>query len=276
MNKINKTIILVGDNQVGKTCILSKLIRGKIEKNYKETWGADFSAFDVSYFNQIVTMNIWDTSGEEDYRPIIEKTIWDEASGIFIICSYDDYTSMESLPKWVDFIKSNIEEEDVYFNLPVFVLLNKADLSVQERKFNRKEVKGLCCKLGISDIFETSIYSSVNLCFDKMAERLLGRSSTFRKSTLISETTRISLNKGNDYYSYIDDIYILERGKSKTNASTIQRQQFNNLSQKEVVDLNQKDYPFSKEIKEEKEEKTKSTSSSIKAVEVKKKSTCCF
>lgn len=254
MKKTNKSVVMLGDPRVGKTCLLIRLTKRKTELRYRETYGTDFYFHEIDLFDQKVVLNIWDTCGEEDLFQILGTSIFKEVKGFFIVCSYDDRSSLDSLHKWCDFVKYNIDDDS---NIPKFVIVNKHDIPENSRKFSLQDVKDTCYKLEVQNIFETSIHKPVEPVFMKLTEQILGKSMSFRKSSLMTETTRVSLSKGNPL-------------------KTQRQSYFNEIAeQQEERDLtspngNDKDHiePFLS--------KTVKSDIKSKVIEVKKKSKCCF
>ena len=60
-------IVILGDSGVGKTTILQQYLNGKALGNAKPTIGADFSKKEVMIDNTLVTLQIWDTAGQEKF-----------------------------------------------------------------------------------------------------------------------------------------------------------------------------------------------------------------
>ena len=60
-------IVVLGDADVGKTSLLMRYTQGKEPKNMKPTIGADFQKKEVVVDNTVVTVQIWDTAGQEKY-----------------------------------------------------------------------------------------------------------------------------------------------------------------------------------------------------------------
>ena len=62
-------IVVLGDSDVGKTSLLMRYAQGASEtlNNTKPTIGADFQKKEVVVNNTIVTVQIWDTAGQEKY-----------------------------------------------------------------------------------------------------------------------------------------------------------------------------------------------------------------
>ena len=60
-------IVVLGEADVGKTSLLMRYTQSKTPQNIKPTIGADFQKKEVVVNNTIVTVQIWDTAGQEKY-----------------------------------------------------------------------------------------------------------------------------------------------------------------------------------------------------------------
>ena len=63
-------IVVLGDSDVGKTSLLMRYTKGTAPTKMKPTIGADFQKKEVVVNNTIVTVQIWDTAGQEKYHSI--------------------------------------------------------------------------------------------------------------------------------------------------------------------------------------------------------------
>jgi Ras-related protein Rab-2A len=61
-------VILIGDQAVGKSSILSRVTGNEFRDCYDATVGVEFGNFIVNYDGKIIKMQIWDTAGMESFR----------------------------------------------------------------------------------------------------------------------------------------------------------------------------------------------------------------
>lgn len=64
-------IIVIGDANVGKTCISYRFCTGKFPSQTESTIGVDFRERTVIIENQMIRIQLWDTAGQERYRQSI-------------------------------------------------------------------------------------------------------------------------------------------------------------------------------------------------------------
>lgn len=60
-------IVLVGESGVGKTSIMNQYVDNRFDEHVKPTIGADFMQKDIIVGDRIVNLQIWDTSGKEEF-----------------------------------------------------------------------------------------------------------------------------------------------------------------------------------------------------------------
>ena len=60
-------IVILGDSGVGKTTLLQQYLNGKTTGHSKPTIGDDFSKKEILIDNTVVTLQIWDTAGQEKF-----------------------------------------------------------------------------------------------------------------------------------------------------------------------------------------------------------------
>lgn len=94
-------IIMLGTQNVGKTCFLLQFTEGTFCENYKATVGVDFKIKTISVADKAVKLTIWDTAGQERFGTLTQSH-FRGAQGC--ICLYDvtDAQSFEKAEKYLD------------------------------------------------------------------------------------------------------------------------------------------------------------------------------
>ena len=64
----NIKIIVVGETEVGKTCIINQYINQNFDFNYMTTIAMDKSKKEIEIDNTNLNLEIWDTAGQENFR----------------------------------------------------------------------------------------------------------------------------------------------------------------------------------------------------------------
>ena len=67
----NYKIVIIGDQHVGKTSILSKYKYESLEEGYAPTVGIDFLTKDVFLEDKTIRLIMWDTAGQERFKSLI-------------------------------------------------------------------------------------------------------------------------------------------------------------------------------------------------------------
>ena len=93
-------IILLGDSGVGKTCIISRYISNTFDANAPSTNGASYASktLDFEDLNISITLDIWDTAGQEKYKSLTKFFYKDAAVAILVydITQKDSFENMKS------------------------------------------------------------------------------------------------------------------------------------------------------------------------------------
>ena len=118
-------IIIIGDQNVGKSSITLRGAKNLFNEVYTPTVGFEFITFNVRINEQIVKLQIWDTCGQERYRSLISSFYRNSCLAI-IVYSIDSQNSFESVEEWIDEIKSQTNP-----NIKIFLIGNKVDLESQ-------------------------------------------------------------------------------------------------------------------------------------------------
>ena len=134
MSKIKS--ILVGDSQVGKTSIITQLVRKTFDEEYIQTIAGDKSTKDIELSNgKTLILEIWDTAGQDMYRNV-NKIFMKNAKIVILVY---DMTSEESFKGLNDWYKQVIEVNDKN-EIQFGVVANKSDL-YEDQKVNKDEAE---------------------------------------------------------------------------------------------------------------------------------------
>ena len=128
--EVKYKLIVIGDENVGKTSILNRFKNNQFNPEYEPTVGLDFQSIPILIDNQSVTLLLYDTAGQEKFRSLI-PLYTNEANIILLIYDISNKDSFDNIGKWFDSL-NNINKEEVIFAL----VGNKSDLD-----FNRKVSK---------------------------------------------------------------------------------------------------------------------------------------
>ena len=135
---------------------------------YKCTIGADFKVKQINLEENIITLQIWDTSGSELYKRL--SAFYRNTKCCVLIFDLTNKTSFDSLEgirkTFLDLLYP--KEQEKY---PFVLLGNKSD-KIDERKVTENDIKQFCEKHPNITYFETSAKNNTNIdeAFYKIAE----------------------------------------------------------------------------------------------------------
>ena len=122
-------LIFLGDQSVGKSCILNRFMNDTFTEEYQATIGLDFQSKNVQIDNQDIHLLLYDTAGQEKFRSLIPMYTRDANIILLVydICSKDSFTHLSD---WLNDL-TTINKDEVIFA----VVGNKIDLE------DKREVK---------------------------------------------------------------------------------------------------------------------------------------
>ena len=128
-------IATLGDYSVGKTSIIRVLIGGKFDPFESQTIGVDYSQITKTIDYQTVSIEIWDTAGQEKYKSLVPNYIR-SANIILIVYDITSPTSYKNIDNWIDLINSLGDTKRM-----IFIIGNKIDLADQQETQDFQIVK---------------------------------------------------------------------------------------------------------------------------------------
>ncbi|KAM9376370.1 ras-related protein Rab-19 [Pholidichthys leucotaenia] len=163
-------IILVGDSDVGKTCVVQSFKSGVFIEKQQNTIGVDFTVRTLIIDGKKVKMQVWDTAGQERFRNITQS-YYRSAHGAMVAYDISRRSTFESVPLW-------IREVEQYgaANVVLILIGNKSDLHPQ-RQVLFEDACTLAENSGILAALETSAKEAQNVeaAFILMARELMAR-----------------------------------------------------------------------------------------------------
>uniref|UniRef100_A0A3Q3X985 Ras-related protein Rab-19 n=1 Tax=Mola mola TaxID=94237 RepID=A0A3Q3X985_MOLML len=163
-------IILVGDSNVGKTCVVQSFKSGIFMEKQQNTIGVDFTVRTLDIDGKKVKMQVWDTAGQERFRTITQS-YYRSAHGAVVAYDITRRSTFESVSHW-------LREVEHYGAASVVRILigNKSDLQTQRQVFF-EDACVLAQNNGLLAVLETSAKEAQNVdaAFTLMARELLAR-----------------------------------------------------------------------------------------------------
>ncbi|XP_074533801.1 ras-related protein Rab-19 [Halichoeres trimaculatus] len=182
-------IILVGDSDVGKTCVVQSFKSGIFIEKQQNTIGVDFTVRTLDIDGRKVKMQVWDTAGQERFRTITQS-YYRSAHGAMVAYDITRRPTFESVPHW-------IREVEQFGAAGVVLILigNKSDLHAQ-RQVLFEDACTLAENNSVLAALETSAKEAQNIeaAFILMARELLARNGMTITDELSQDSPQFMLN----------------------------------------------------------------------------------
>jgi len=125
-NKNKFQIILLGDSQVGKTCLFHYFSGIKYKPNYIATIGIDhvLKTYEITKDNQnySIDLKIYDTSGQERYKSI-SNSYYKKVNGAIFMYDVTDKKTFKNINNWILELKNKSYSKNIICG----ILGNKID-----------------------------------------------------------------------------------------------------------------------------------------------------
>ncbi|XP_077195948.1 ras-related protein Rab-19 isoform X1 [Paroedura picta] len=163
-------IILIGDSNVGKTCVVHRFKSGQYSVKQQNTIGVDFTVRSLEIDGKKVKIQVWDTAGQERFRTITQS-YYRSAHGAILAYDMTKRSTFESIPHWIHEI-----EKYGAANLVMMLIGNKSD-ETEKRQVLFEDACTLAEKHGLLAVLETSAKEAQNVdeVFILMAKELMAR-----------------------------------------------------------------------------------------------------
>lgn len=170
-DKLTVKLITLGNTSVGKTCLLLRFTEGLFPRSTMATLGIDCRLKTLVLNEKHITVQLWDTAGQEKHHNLISPSFYRRAHGIILVFDWNDRRSFEDVSNWMNQISLQLNTSTV-----VVLVGNKADL---EKNVTFKEAQALAESFGVA-LYEASAKTGegVNEAFETLAKDCVCRTSS--------------------------------------------------------------------------------------------------
>eukprot|EP01091_Cochliopodium_minus_P013640 TRINITY_DN4439_c0_g1_i1.p1 TRINITY_DN4439_c0_g1~~TRINITY_DN4439_c0_g1_i1.p1 ORF type:complete len:241 (-),score=58.50 TRINITY_DN4439_c0_g1_i1:18-740(-) len=180
-NKVMK-VLLLGDSYVGKTSLLNMYANNSFSEKYKATIGMDFLTKVIKTSKGEVTVQIWDSAGQERFSSL-GNAFYRGTEAVMLIFDVTKESSFKSLASWKEqfLLRSNVDSKD---DLPFLVIGNKIDLD--GRRVITFEQANNWCTQNDYPYIETSAKTGEGVvkAFEEIAEKYRVQEIDYDKNNL--------------------------------------------------------------------------------------------
>jgi len=113
--------IIIGDEAVGKTCLLLQFTDKRYRTTHQVTVGVEFGSKTVEVGGKMIKLQCWDTAGQDRFRSIV-RSYYRGAAGALLVYDITRRESFEHVSTWLTEARSNADE-----NLVITLIGNKCD-----------------------------------------------------------------------------------------------------------------------------------------------------
>ena len=164
-------LIFLGDQSVGKSCILNRFLNDTFIEDYQATIGLDFQSKNVQIDNQDIHLLLYDTAGQEKFRSLIPMYTRD-ANIILLVYDISNRDSFTNLSQWLkDLTNVNMEEvilcsvrNKIYLNDKRAVNTEEGKKFAEEHDFIFQEISAKTGE-GFSDLFYKNLFEQIRFKF---------------------------------------------------------------------------------------------------------------
>ncbi|XP_054262643.1 putative Ras-related protein Rab-33 [Macrosteles quadrilineatus] len=195
-------IIVVGDSNVGKTCLTYRFCDGKYQTQPEATIGVDFRERVVNIGGEEVKLQLWDTAGQERFRKAMVQHYYRNAHAVVIVYDVTKMSTFQNVPVWLE----ECERHNITRQIPRILVGNKCDC-VESVAVSTNLAQRLADSHNMP-LFETSAQtdseaSNIDAIFLTLAHKLtrqrplmaIGPSSSLENNTMLHRADIISISR---------------------------------------------------------------------------------
>ena len=214
---LRQKIIFVGDSGVGKTTIINRINNEEFKDLNESSVGIDYYSKNIKFRGEELTLQIWDTAGQEKYRGLI-PTYARNAVLAFIIYDISSKKSFENLTEWINYLNS-IEK------MPMIICGNKIDLVDRQRQVTKEEGEEFAKKNKLV-FFEVSAKTNKNMNY--MLYRSIAELPYFEGKNENKDKLTVELLKENGITNDNDILNMYKQNSNCDNDNNKKKNKINN------------------------------------------------
>ncbi|XP_059200813.1 ras-related protein Rab-36 [Centropristis striata] len=136
-------VVVVGDLNVGKTCLINRFCKDVFERDYKATIGVDFEIERFEISGVPFSLQIWDTAGQEKFK-CIASAYYRGAQVIITVFDMADIKSLDHTRQWLEEALGENEPDSCF----IFLVGTKSDLlPCEERQRTEKDATRIATEM---------------------------------------------------------------------------------------------------------------------------------
>jgi len=114
--------IIVGDSNVGKSCLLLSFTDRRFRDNHEVTIGVEFGSRTIHIDGLPMKIQIWDTAGQESFRSIT-RAYYRGATGCLLVYDISRRETFDHATQWLQDVRTHCGSKTV-----IMLVGNKSDL----------------------------------------------------------------------------------------------------------------------------------------------------
>lgn len=178
---IQVKIVILGNANVGKSCMLHRYLTGAYSETHENTVGAKFLGKRIKCQGKYLKLNIWDTAGQERYQSF-SKMYCRDAKAVILVYDVSDPETIEGMKNWYKIMSHDTLPRDSL----LFIAGNKCDLS-QPSENAKNQIISFSNDIR-AEYFEVSAKTGegINELFIRISNRFLEMQSPSKKSIVLN------------------------------------------------------------------------------------------
>ncbi|GAB6026015.1 Ras-protein Rab-33B [Chamberlinius hualienensis] len=117
-------IIVIGDSNVGKTCLTYRFCGSKFPSKTEATIGVDFRERILAVEDETIKLQLWDTAGQERFRKSMVQHYYRNVHAVVFVYDVTKISTFQSLPHWVE----ECDHHRLTADIPRILVGNKCDM----------------------------------------------------------------------------------------------------------------------------------------------------